>query len=494
MTGREESSSLLSRRDDESMLDSLTIGRRVRQLRMDRGLTLDQLGSAIGRAASQVSVIENGKRELRIGELQGLAGALGVDAESLIGGGELSRRNELEIALEKAQRGPVFRALGLDPLPLRRTLSEQAIETILALHDELQRVHRDRAATPEEARRVNTQLRRDMRAKDNYLPELERMAQELLDAVGHTGGPLSQRVAADIAGHLGFSLHHVTDLPSSTRSLTDLQHRRIYLPVRDDSVGDPRSGLLQALASNMLGHGEPADYAEFLRHRVETRYLAAALMVPEMRAVTLLAGAKSRRELSVEDLRDAFAVSYETAAHRFTNLATKHLGIPVHFLKVHESGTLSKAYENDDVRFPTDPLGAVEGQIVCRYWSARRVFDVEDRFSPYHQFTDKPTGTYWCTSSIQTTPQGHYSVSLGTSFLHSKWFRGADTTNRFTSTCPDENCCRTPPASLAAKWARVSLPSARLNSSLFAAMPGGVYPGVDTTEAYEFLEAHAPRD
>ena len=37
------------------MLDSLTLGRRIRQLRKDRGMTLDEVGAAIGRAASQVS-------------------------------------------------------------------------------------------------------------------------------------------------------------------------------------------------------------------------------------------------------------------------------------------------------------------------------------------------------------------------------------------------------------------------------------------------------
>ncbi|MCU1634987.1 MAG: family transcriptional regulator, partial [Cryobacterium sp.] len=39
-----------------------------------------------------------------------------------------------------------------------------------------------------------------------------------------------------------------------------------------------------------------------------------------------------------------------------------------------------------------------------------------------------------------------------------------------------------------------SLPSARLNSSLLAAMPAGVFSGVDSTEVYEFLDTHAPRE
>ena len=477
--------------DDEEVLDSLTIGRRIRQLRQDRGLTLDALASALDRAPSQVSVIENGKRELKLGELQKLARVLGTTLDDLLSPDPPSRRAALEIALERAQRGPLYASLPLPALPVRKTLSDEAIETILGLHDELERLHRQRAATPEEARRANAELRAEQRKRGNYFRELEQTARELLETVGHRGGPLSQRVASDLAGRLGFTLHYVADLPSTTRSVTDQENGRIYLPVRSGG-GDPRSDLLQALAAHVLGRPEPQDFADFLRQRVETNYLAGALMLPEQSAVEFLVAAKEARELSVEDLRDAFAVSYETAAHRFTNLATEHLGLPVHFLKVHESGAISKAYENDGVAFPVDALGAVEGQFVCRKWSARQVFDVEDRFSPYHQYTDKPAGTSWCTSSIQTGPNGVFSVSVGTPFAHAKWFRGRDTARRHVSTCPDPACCRQPPVGLAARWADKAWPSARLESSLLAALPTGTFTGVDLTEVYEFLEAHAP--
>jgi hypothetical protein len=40
---------------------------------------------------------------------------------------------------------------------------------------------------------------------------------------------------------------------------------------------------------------------------------------------------------------------------------TRHLGLRVHFMRVHESGTIYTAYENDGVAFPTDPVGAIEG-------------------------------------------------------------------------------------------------------------------------------------
>ncbi len=478
--------------DRANPADPAVLGRRIRSLRQRRGMTVGDLGVAIGRAASQISVIENGRRELRLAELQRLAAALGTTADELLAPERLSRRDELELALGRAQAGPLFASLRLAPLPVRRALSDEAIETILTLHDELARLHRERAATPEQARRANTELRAQQRARDNYYGELEAAASALLTAIGHRGGPLSQRAVAELAAHLGFAIHYVGDLPMTTRSITDRRNGRIYLPIRQPGT-DPRSALLQALAAHVLGQPEPADYGDLLRQRVETNYLAGALLVPESSAVEFLAAAKSARELSVEDLRDHFAVNYETAAHRFTNLATRHLGIPVHFLKVHVSGAISKAYENDDAKFPADPLGSVEGQRVCRWWSARQVFETEDHLSPYHQYTDKPNGTYWCTSSIQSGMNGDFSVSLGTRFADVKWFRGRDTQRRLKSACPDPSCCRQPEPKLADQWDGVAWPSARLNSSLLAAMPDGSTTGVDTVSVYEFLDRHAPQ-
>ena len=63
---------------------------------------------------------------------------------------------------------------------------------------------------------------------------------------------------------------------------------------------------------------------------------------------------------------------------------------------------------------------------------------------------------------------------------------------RQVSRCPDPDCCQRPPAALAERWAQHAWPSARLNSSLLAAMPSATFTGVDLTEVYEFLEEHAP--
>jgi hypothetical protein len=239
-----------------------------------------------------------------------------------------------------------------------------------------------------------------------------------------------------------------------------------------------------------LGHRVPADYGEFLEQRVEVNYFAAALLIPEKGAVDLLGKAKAAKDIAIEDLRDAYAVSYEPAAHRFTNLATRHLGVPVHFMRISSTGIIYKAYENDGVHFPTDASGAIEGQRVCRYWTARAVFARPDLSEAHQQYTDTTSGTYWCTAVVDRTAAGTFSVSVGVPYEHVKWMRGRDTTHRSTSRCPDLACCSTPPADLAERWDGLAWPSAKVQSHLLAAMPPGVFPGVDDTDVLRFLEEH----
>ncbi|MGR4009579.1 helix-turn-helix domain-containing protein [Leucobacter sp. 1207-22] len=470
--------------------DALVLGRRIRERRMQMGMTLEHLAKLVDRAPSQLSSIENGKREPNLPLLRALAVALNSTLDELLSDEAPSARAALEIAVERAQRGPVFQALGLQPIRVSKTASDEVLQAILGLHQEVERVHRERAATPEEARRANTELRSEMRSLNNYYPALERAAHELLERVGYTEGPVSQRTVSDIAEQLGFSLHYVTGMPHSTRSVIDRRNGRVYLSSTQPSR-DARAPILRALAGIVCGHEEPKNYGEFLRQRVESNYLAGAVLLPEQSAVRTLQDAKAARDISMEDLRDAYAVSYEMAAHRFTNLATTHLNLEVHFTKVHESGTLIKAYENDGVRFPSDALGNLEGAMICRNWTARTIFAQPDRFNPWYQYTDMASGgTYWCTSRVEKAKEGLYSVSAGVRFEDVKWFRGRDTPHRTASHCPDDTCCRRASPELTEKWQELAWPEAATPTSLLAALPTGAFPGVDNHEVFAFLEAH----
>jgi XRE family transcriptional regulator, fatty acid utilization regulator len=182
-------------------------------------------------------------------------------------------------------------------------------------------------------------------------------------------------------------------------------------------------------------------------------------------------------------------VSYETAAHRFTNLAMRRLDVPVHFMRIASTGVIYKAYENDGVHFPTDAAGAIEGQRVCRYWTARAVFDRPDVSSAYQKYTDTTSGTYWCTAVVDRTPAGLFSVSVGVPYTQVKWMRGRETRERSTSRCPDPACCSLPPA-VGHPLGRTGMAQRPGAFTPAGGPPPGVFPGLDDIEVLKFLERH----
>jgi XRE family transcriptional regulator, fatty acid utilization regulator len=473
-------------------LDLAMFGQRLRHARRARGLTLADLGARVGRTPSVLSLIENGRREPRLSLVEQIATALDVPMTELLKKQPPSRRAQLEVALEHAQRDPSYRTLGLPELRVGTRVPSEILEHLVALSTELRAQRAKPTAPPEEARAAHAALRASMRERGNYFPDIEAAATAALERAGYVGGALSQGMLLSVVAHHGFSVRFVADLPRSVRSLTDLRTSRIY--VKQEPVGDhsPRAVILQALGHFLLGHDTPRDFADFLRQRVEANYFAAAMLMPESAAVPFLRAAKDRRDLAVEDLTDVFSVGYEMAAHRVTNLITHHLGVACHFVKNDTTGVIYKAYQNDGVLFPADATGAIEGQRMCRQWSGRRVFGAADRYSPYYQYSDTPSGTYFCVAQVDPRADDKgFAISLGVPFGDSRWFRGRESTIRTKSLCPDGECCQRAPAALAERWEGQAWPSARAHSHILSVLPSGAFPGVDDVDIYEFLDRHA---
>src|SRR6516162_348377 len=454
-------------------LDLATFGQRLRHARRARGMTLADLGARVGRTPSVLSLIENGRREPRLSLVEQLANALSVPVSELLKKQPPSRRAQLEIALEQAQRDPSYRALGLPVLRVGTRVPTDVLEHIVGLAGELRAQRSKPTATPEEARAANAALRASMRERANYFPDIEKAAASALERSGYSGGALSQGMLMSVVAKHGFSVRFVADLPRSVRSLTDLRSNRLY--VKQEPVGghSPRAVILQALGHFLLGHDTPRDYADFLRQRVEANYFAAATLIPEAPAVSFLRSAMERRDLAVE------------------NLISHHLELPCHFVKNDATGVIYKAYENDGVRFPADITGAIEGQRMCRRWSGRQVFAAPDRFSPHYQYSDTPSGTYFCVAQVDPRADRGFAITLGVPFEHSRWFRGRESVTRTRSLCPDGECCQRAPLALAERWEGMAWPSARAHSHILSALPAGSFPGVDDVDIYEFLDRHA---
>jgi predicted transcriptional regulator len=473
--------------------DPLVFGRRLNHYRKARGLTLHQLGERVGKQASYLSMLESGKREPRPAMVELLAQVLDVNTADLLQGDAPDKRSRLEVAIERAQQEPLYQRLRLPLLKITTSVPDATLENLLGLYAELKRNLTPATPTIEEARSAHIVMHEEIRKRDNHYQSIENVAAQALSAVGYPGtGAVAQRTLTDLTAHFGFSVQQVRDVPASTRAVTDLRSRRIYIRQRDQlRTREARSVILQTLGHFALGHEDPPDYLAYLRQRIEANYFAGAVLVPEAAAVSLLKEAMADCALSVEDLKEVFYVSYEMAAHRFCNLASRHLEIPVHFVRSDAQGIIWKAYENDGVPFPTGPDGGVEGERLCREWGTRQVFHSEDVFAIHCQYTDTPNGEYWCATHLEADRQPHHAVTVGCQADDAGYFRGGATERRAVSKCPDGPCCRRPDQRLAARWDGWVWASSSMRTPGGAMLPPGA-PAVDLAEVYEFLERYSP--
>jgi hypothetical protein len=331
-----------------------------------------------------------------------------------------------------------------------------------------------------------------MRERGNYFGDIERVVGEALEAVGYVNGPVSERVLIDLAGHFGFRVERVKQLPRSARSITDQRARIIYIPQRNDlRTRAARSVVLQTLGHFALDHSPPRHFGDYLRQRVASNYFAAAVLAPEGPAVAFLQRAKSMGDLSIEDLKEVFYISYEMAAHRLTNLATRHLGLGVHFLRTDPDGVILKAYENDGMPFPTDADGHLEGMRVTRSWGAHEAWRSPDSFSLHYQYTVTDVGEYWDVTYLETEGPAH-AITLGTQASDARHFRGSDTPRHVRARAVDEQAS----PGLVARWNGVAWPSAAQRSYVLSVLPVAEqpftpFPGVDVLSVYRFLDEQA---
>jgi len=480
---------------DGSQYDPVVLGHRVRHHRRRSGLTLSELGTRVGRPPSYLSQLENGRLEPKLGALADLATALGTTTGDLLDPTPPDRRAELEIRLARLQSGPWRETLGLPAVRVGARVDDDLLETLVGLYDalpetEVSRVGLARQRADAQARTANLALRTEMRARDNYFAEIEAVAVKTLAATGYTGeGPPSEKHLTDLVAHHGFRVERVRGMPITARSVTDTVRRIIYIPQRDDlNVRAARSVILQTLGHFALEHAETTDFEDYLRQRVESNYFAAAVLIPEQAAVGFLGAARAVGDLSIEDLKERYYVSYEMAAHRFTNLATRHLDLSVHFLRTDTAGTITKAYENDGLAFPSDEGGSLEGVRVSRLWGARQAWASSEVV--HEQFTITDQGDFWCATYVENVAEGTpFAITIGCRAEDAGSFRGGDTVRR--SSARTEDLAADP--EMIERWEGVAWPSASERSFVLTALPPAgrefsPFPGIDLVDVYRFLE------
>ncbi|MEX1004441.1 MAG: helix-turn-helix domain-containing protein [Acidimicrobiia bacterium] len=466
--------------------DPAVFGHRLRHHRRMAGLTLDELGALVNRPAPYLSLLENGKREPKLSQIDGLARALGVSTAELLDPRPPNHRAELELSLDRIREDPRYRALGLGELKATARVPDEALEHVVALFDAL--TGPGEADSVDTVRMAAAEVSRWLTSQGGYLETVEQAAHELLATSGYDGqSALTSRHLNAMITALGYTVNAVDEVPAHVRSIVDEDHGVIYVGQRNSlRTRQARKAILQTVATRVLDHSEPITAFDRQRQRLEQAYFAGAFLVPERAAVRALEAAKKDRDLSVEDVKERFYVSYEMAAQRFTNLATRHLGIETHFIHSDQDGLVWKAYQNDGFPLP-ERGGAVEGRRLCRHLGARTVYASADRFDIHYQFTDTPAGSYW--SSTHLTPDhAARALTTGVRYSDARWFRGRRTAYQERSTCPDEQCCRIPRGPTPRLRA-----GQRQQAHLVSLLSGETPPAIDLAEMAEFVERHPPQ-
>ena len=473
--------------------DPLVLGRRVRHYRRQAGLTLDQLGQAVGKPAPYLSLLENGKKEPRIQLVIDLASAMGVDVADLLEPNAPNRRSALEISLLKSQDTSLFESLGLPSVKPNARMGTETLVHLVGLHDAVRERSGLGSAGSDEVRKANGGVASLLAQRDGYLDHVEDLARDTLRNCGYPGeGPLSSRNLHDLAKYVGFDIHPIDDMPEFARSVIDLESNRIYIAQRNElRTRQARKAVLQTIAGFVLDHEPDPELATFLRQRMETAYFAGAVLAPEDAVVPRLTDAKRDHDIDVEDVKELFYLSYEMAAWRTSNLLTHHFGIRNHMIVSDEIGAVVKGFSNDGLPIDRDEHGGLETQRLCRRWGARTTLDSHDRFGTHHQFTDTPAGTFFCTTHVEAGREPAHAITLGVPFADARWFRGRDTENRETSRCPDPTCCRLPDENLSARWENKIIVSARSQARILGLLAPDPYPELDMPKILEVVEAHS---
>jgi predicted transcriptional regulator/transcriptional regulator with XRE-family HTH domain len=425
------------------------IGRRLRELRLERGAQQADVARHLGVSPAYLNLIEKGKRTVQLPLLWKALALFNVEMEAFM---ESVGERRAPDALAKLLDEPLLRSLGVTDEDLADFSGEpRRIGTLVALFNLYKNTHTQLDTVMSQLDRIEHPPRHSLGGGGSLL---------LVDQQNlHTGSRLGYSPFDEITDFLQAHKNYFPELEEEAakirrdhgvgrRILSDelvkiLRARRVRVEFQEPSKGsvvrryDPKRRHLvmsTALLEQPLKFQLAATIglrvlddsrlderlaAEFSPRHAETarlikihlaNYFAGALLLPYHEFITEV----ERTRYDIESLANFFEMSYEATAHRVCNLADpKRPGIPMHFVRVDVAGNISKRYSATGLRFP-------EGSGSCPKWAVHNAFLTPSVITK--QYSIMPDGgTYFCFAKVAIQPQGGsvargttYSIGLGT--------------------------------------------------------------------------------
>lgn len=325
------------------------IGRTVRRLRTERGLSQQALATRLGISGSYLNLIEHDQRSVTAALLIKLAETLRVDLAALSG----SEERQLEAGLREALADPLLGAEAVPDVEIAALAGSapNAGRAILALY-RAWRVAREDAggiALPSGRRiMLPTEEARDFFAdQGNHFPALEEAAERMGASLAASPHEMNHAIAE--------RLRRVHGVTVSVQPMAGAERR--YDPgARSLSLAEslPRESrgfqmafqlaLLEAretVEDTLRDQGPSSAEAAMLVRVGLLNYVAGAVLLPY---ADFLANAQALRH-DIEGLAAHFGVSFEQVCHRLTTMQRPGArGIPFFFLRVDPAGNVSKQF------------------------------------------------------------------------------------------------------------------------------------------------------
>ncbi|MBV1836296.1 short-chain fatty acyl-CoA regulator family protein [Acetobacter estunensis] len=361
---------------------STRIGRIIRRLRQERGLSQQALATRLGISASYLNLIEHDQRGVTAALLIKFTRALDVSIETLSGTEEQKVEAQLREALSDPELGADMEGAAHEVTTV--AAQPNVARAILALHQAYRAARHDAEgmALPGGRRLIlpHEEVRRIHDERMNYFPELEKVAESVRDdmahALGFAGGATLPQSEVNHAVASRLRQQHgvvVQVLPSG-----DVLRR--YDPaLRQLVLSDllPRESRGFQLAFQLMQFEAREAIDKVLRQEVPstrearvfleiglTNYAAAALLMPYMSFLEMATAC--RYDIEVLSLR--FGVSYQQAAQRLASLQRPGArGIPIFFVRTDPAGNITKSFSS--CGFPVPRQGNP-----CPQWNACTAF------------------------------------------------------------------------------------------------------------------------
>ena len=376
------------------------IGRTIRRLRSERGMTQQALAARLGISASYLNLIEHDQRAVTASLLIKLTETLGVELAVLSGSAE----RQLESGLREVLSDPM---LGLEEIPEQEVATlaasaPNASRAMLALYRAWRVAREDSSglALPT-GRRIllpNEETRDFFHDRANHFSTLEAAAEAIGREMGARPAEMNHAIAERLRRAHGLTVT-VGPLEGAMRR-HDAAARTLHLSesLPRESRGFQMAFTLMLLEAReaidaALSGAEPStpEAAQMMRIGL-LNYAAAALLMPY---APYLAAARELRH-DIEALASRFGVSFEQAAQRLSTLQRDGArGVPFFFLRVDPAGNVGKRFSA--AGFPFARFGGS-----CPRWVVHEAFATPGRIRV--QVARLPDGATFLT--VARTVQG----------------------------------------------------------------------------------------